>query len=132
MLMLDWNQREIKLSDKPDREIFKIDAELLKALQPKTYFNEEGGFTPEQSLIRDHFDTFFDYLEKFDSFIEVGLVEEKDFLPYLYYWINLIGNKNSDRKSPEFYEMLWSYIDYFGYEKVQRFMLRYGYSIKPN
>ena len=74
MLMLDWNEREINLSDDGTKKIFDIDTELSKALEPKTYRNEKGGFTSEQALIRDYFDIFFDYLERFDSFIEVGLV----------------------------------------------------------
>lgn len=132
MLMLDWNQRNIQLSDGSDNveTIFSIDSELCKALQSKTYLNEKGGFTHCQSLIRDHFDVFFDYLERFEVFIEVRLVTEEDFRPYLNYWLNLIGNRDSGRKSQDFYTILWEYIDFFGYEKVQKLMSRYGYCIK--
>ncbi|MBE9205840.1 hypothetical protein IQ244_04790 [Nostoc sp. LEGE 06077] len=130
MLMLDWNRRKINLSQ--EVSIFNIDVELCKALQAKTYMNEPKGFTPAETLLRDHFDVFLDYLERFESFIETGLVSKEDFYPYLNYWFNIIGNKQSERKSLEFYEILWQYIDFFGYIKVQKLMSRYGYCIKPN
>lgn len=130
MLMLDWNQREIKLSPN-ENIIFDIDLVLCKALQPKTYLNEQGGFTSQEALIRDHFDAFLDYLERFEAFIEAGLVGEKDFDPYLNYWFNIIGNRDSGRKDHKFYEIFWQYIDSFGYTKVQKLMSRYGYCIKP-
>jgi hypothetical protein len=127
--MLDWNRREINLSQ--GVKIFDIDVVLCKAFIPKTHKNEPQGFTIEETLIRDHFDTFFDYLERFESFIETGLVSKEDFYPYLNYWFNIIGNKQSGRKELEFYEILWKYIDFFGYTKVQKLMSRYGYNIKP-
>ncbi len=133
MLMLDWNRRKIELSS--NESLFDIDSELCKALEAKTYFNEgdadEDGFSTQQSLIRDNFDVFFDYLEKFELFIEVELVKEKDFRPYLKYWIDLMGDKKSRRKPIEFYQILWEYIDFFRYEKLQCLMQRYGYNITP-
>lgn len=131
MLMLDWNKREIKLSQDENMIIIDIDFILCKALQPKTYLNEKGGFTPQESLIRDHFDAFLDYLERFEAFIETGLVSEEDFSPYLNYWFNIIGNRNSGRKNQKFYDIFWQYIDSLGYTKVQKLMSRYGYFIKP-
>ena len=133
MLMLDWNRREVKFSS--GESIFYIDFEVCEALKAKTYYKEgdadEDGFSTKQALIRDHFDIFFDYLEKFEVFIDIELVKEKDFRPYLKYWIDLIGDAKSVRKPAEFHQVLWNYIDFFGYEKLQHLMQRYGYNIIP-
>ncbi len=112
MLMLDWNQRKIVLSEEEEISIEMIDKVLCKALVSKTYKDEEGGFTREESLVRDTFDTFFDYLERFDSFIETGLVTKEEFSPYLSYWLNILGNKNSGRKDAEFYKCTKQYLDW--------------------
>jgi len=133
MLMLDWKIRDIKLSE---CESFSLEddiyEELYLSLVPKTYEGEKDGFTKRQALIRDHFDIFFDYLEKFEAFIEVGLLDKKDFDPYLHYWLHLIGDKNNVRKPSKFYETIWQYIHFFRYKRVQKLMSRYGYSIKTN
>jgi hypothetical protein len=44
--------------------------------------------------------TVFDRLERFEYFLEAGLVSSKEFTPYLGYWLNILGNENNDRKSP--------------------------------
>jgi hypothetical protein len=129
MLMLDWDIRDIKLSE--DIEFYlgdNINSELCLSLRA----TREGDFSPRQSLIRDYFDVFFDYLERFEASIESGLLDKSDFEPYLKYWLNIIGNKNSKKKPPEFYQSIWGYIDCFGYTNVQSFMARYKYDIRPN
>ena len=131
-LMLDWNSRVIVLHciGFPDGLEFEFDDDLLcKALKPHT---EISGFSDNEVAVRDTFDRFFDYLEKFDHFIESGLVNAIEFKPYLRYWLNLIGNENSGRKRPIVIKAIWKYIDYYGYTGVQKLFCRYGYDIHPN
>ena len=49
----------------------------------------------------------------------------------LIYWIEIMGNEESDRKPLEFYETLWKYIDYYAFSGVQKLFYRYGYDIYP-
>ena len=129
MMMLDWDIRDIQLSKDVKFGLDEnIDSELCKSLRA----TREGNFTDRQALIRDSFDIFFDYLGRFEVSIESRLLDKSDFEPYLKYWLNIIGNKNSNKKSPEFYRHIWEYIEYFDYKNVQSFMARYKYDIKPN
>ncbi len=130
MMMLDWDIRAIQLSKgiKFELDNDNINSELCLSLRA----TREGDFSPRQSLIRDYFDIFFDYLGRFEASIESGLLDKSDFEPYLKYWLNIIGNKNSNKKLPEFYQTTWEYIEYFDYKNVQSFMARYKYDIKPN
>jgi len=129
MMMLDWDIRAIQLSKDIKFELDdNINSELCLSLRE----TREGDFSPRQSLIRDYFDVFFDYLGRFEASIESGLLDKSDFEPYLKYWLNIIGNKNSNKKPPEFYQNTWEYIEYFDYKNVQSFMARYKYDIKPN
>jgi hypothetical protein len=130
MQMLDWNLREFKLfpEKKPGEQKVLITDEILSsALVP----HEEriGGFNEVEVCIRDIFDQFLDGLERFEHFIESGLVTHKEFYPYLIYWIKIIGDRNSGRKPPEFYDSFWKYLDSYGYSGVQKLLGRYGYII---
>jgi hypothetical protein len=128
MMMLDWDNRDIQLSEDVKLKLEDdIDSELCKSLRA----TRKGDFLDHQTLIRDYFDVFFDYLGRFEASIESGLLDKSDFEPYLKYWLNIIGNKNSNKRSPEFYRNIWEYIEYFDYKNVQSFMARYKYDIKP-
>jgi hypothetical protein len=129
MMMLDWDIRDIQLSENIK---FALDDNINSELCLSLRATREGNFSPRQSLIRDYFDVFFDYLGRFEASIESGLLDKSDFEPYLKYWLNIIGNKNSNKKPPEFYQSTWKYIEYFDYKNVQNFMARYKYNIKPN
>ncbi len=129
MMMLDWDNRDIQLSEDVKFGLdVNIDSELCLSLRA----TRKGNFTDRQALIRDYFDVFFDYLGRFEASIESRLLDKSDYEPYLKYWLNIIGNKNSNKKSPEFYKNIWEYIEYFDYKNVQSFMARYKYDIKPN
>jgi len=47
----------------------------------------EDRFTEVEVAIRDNFDHFLSYFEKFDQFIVAGLVTIEEMRPYLNYWI---------------------------------------------
>jgi hypothetical protein len=129
LLMLDWNSRKIQFSDE---ECIQVTDELLSsALVPHTW-NNNSSFSDAEALIRDSFDKFLNKLDRFEAFIEAGLVTKEDVQPYLNYWLNILGNAESERKPLIFYKNLWSYIDYYQYSKTQKLLSRYGYSINPS
>lgn len=130
MQMLDWNSREYDLlreSSKAEKKVLITDENLCMALIPHTA--KPSGFEPYQVIIRDVFDQLLDSFEKFEHFIQSGLVAHNDFKPYLIYWIKIIGNRDSGRKTEEFYTCLWAYIDFYGYNGVQSFIKRFGFDI---
>lgn len=97
MFMLDWGLRYIELfPDKPDyNERFeKVDREIFKAaLQVHELREAHAGkmrFTPTEVAIRDTFDHFLSYFEKFYQFVEAGLITPEELEPYLRYWVDTI------------------------------------------
>lgn len=129
MQMLDWNARKFKLfqeEESDEREVVVNDDILCSALVPH---DETTKFTRVQLCIRDIFDHFLDALVRFEHFIQSDLVNHKEFRPYLIYWIEIMGNKDSKRKPSIFYERLWGYIVFYKYSHVQKLFSRYGYDI---
>jgi len=131
LLLLDWNERAIDLflheSDPAKRSVRVEDAMIAHALVPHTIRSE---FSQVEIALRDTFDRFFDRLERFEYFMEAGLVSSKEFAPYLRYWLDILGNENSGRKSPPVVQAIWAYIDFY-YSEVSSLLRRFGYRIRP-
>lgn len=126
LLMLDWNVRAFELPDK--RKVTITDEQLSAALVPHN--KRPAGFTDTEVFIRDTFDELLEGLQVFSHYIESGLVSFDEFRTYLIYWVEILADKNSERKPAEFYDSLWSFIDYYGYSGVQTLCKGYGYSRK--
>jgi hypothetical protein len=138
LLMLDWNDRYIELfPQEPDpakRRALVNDTLLGHALTPlpdKAAARLHEEFKTEEIAIRAAFDQLFDALERFEYFIQAGLVKRKEFDPYLSYWIEILGNRRSNRKPPQVLDNLWAYLDSYSYSGVQKLLRRYGYNIRP-
>lgn len=100
MQLLDWNARKYDIGDSDDeKEILIHDRILGEALRPH---NERSSFNPTEVFIRDVFDAYFDSLERFDHFIESGLVTPEEFR---------------------------SYLTFYGYTGVINLLSRYGYIV---
>jgi hypothetical protein len=138
LLMLDWNERYVELfptQQDPARRSVLVNDELLgRALAPlpdKSAARLHEDFKAEEIAIRAAFDQLFDALERFEYFIQAGLVSRKEFDPYLIYWIEIIGNRRSNRKPPRVLDNLWAYVDSYSYSGVQKLLRHYGYNIRP-
>lgn len=155
MLMLDWNHRIYKieknsypfeLSEKEEKqggkgeEYFSIvvdDTVLANALVHHSHKERcpsperrQPGFTLPEVYVRDAFDEFLEGLQMFENFIESRLVSEDNFRPYLFYWLDIIGNKNNHSTKPDWCRSnIWHYIDAYGYKSVQKLCSRFGYDI---
>ena len=131
LLMLDWNERAIDLfpneADPAKRSVRIEDRAIARALVPHISHSD---FSATEIAVRDAFDSFFDRLERFEYFLEAGLVSTQQFAPYLNYWLNILGNEHSGRKSSEVVRALWAYIDFY-YSGVKSLLRRYGYEIRP-
>src|SRR4051812_42157700 len=98
MFMLDWGSRYIELfpnKAKEDERFAKVDRRTLKAalIFHELRIKEPGKdrFTSTETAIRDTFDHFLFYLERFDHFIEARLISPAEIKPYLKYWIDTIA-----------------------------------------
>jgi hypothetical protein len=138
LLMLDWNERFIDLfpeeKDPAKRSVLVKDELLAHALAPlpdKSAARLHEDLKTEEIAIRAAFDQLFDALERFEYFIQAGLVSRTEFDPYLAYWIEIIGDQASKRKPPSVRDSLWAYIDSYYYTGVQKLLRRYGYDIRP-
>jgi hypothetical protein len=128
MYMLDWGKRFIELfPDNPvyEQRFVKVTRNTLKlALQPHPI---KGKFSRIEVAIRDNFDVFFGYFEKYNQFIEAGLISKKELEPYLRYWIKTI----SDDIEPNVKNTIHHYINEYGYIGVQKLFEEYGKNIRP-
>lgn len=97
--------------------------DLLAESVQKTKFNRV------ELHIRDCYDRFLDFLERFGSYLESNLVDVRELDPYLRYWVTDVV---SYTKHPD--EAAWTcavlaYIEFYGFQSVQYLFLRYGFNI---
>jgi hypothetical protein len=87
---------------------------------------------PIELALRDWFDCFLMGLEKFETSIQAGLIGPQELKPFVIYWIKLISDRKFRREGGSgFYDQLFHYIYWAGYDGVQRLFERYGYKILP-
>jgi len=139
--MLDWNGRVLPTLGNVNIEekTFEFHSQMLLTalysistlpINPDT--NRPRTYKARELVIRDCFDRMFDRLERFQVFVESGLVSTQELKPYLGYWIDLIGlDDQNPRKSRQIIRRLWVYIDEYGYGRVQKLCAAYGYDITP-
>lgn len=157
MLLIDWGERRVNLFLAPNpapADYVKITREdQWKALVPPAlkpeylssarHATEETSardelkrkFTPAEARIRDTYDAFLDYLERFANFIESGLVNPKEFRPYLIYWIDLIANVENIEEyegDAEWRCTLLTYINFYRYAGVKALFKVYGWDIEAD
>ena len=125
MLMLDYEGMDIELfpnAEKTKDRYIAVDEDLIvKALVVR----QDRGFTDVEVAIRDTFDEFFGYLERFDQYIVSGLVRYKDFHPYLRYWLGILAEGRSGLKSPQLVTAVGEFLSAFEYRGVLRLFDRY-------
>jgi len=99
MVMLDYSNREIELfptATKPEARVVRVTDEMLaSALAPHDI---KPLSTDNEAQIRDCFDEFLGYFERFNSHIEAGLVPAGAFKPYLNYWVKAVAGKTKVAK----------------------------------
>jgi hypothetical protein len=123
MLMIDWGTRDIELfPEHPDyKSRFEgITRDVLKrALM--THDKVDRPYNRVEAAIRDCFDAFFDRLERFEEFIQAGLVKHEEFEPYLGYWIGRIADDVTELRS-----VLEEYADFYEFDLVPGLFKRFG------
>lgn len=134
MFMLDWGERYIELF--PNKSTYeerfaKVDREILKsALQfhdLRSKVEGEVRFTEIEVAIRDTFDQFFLYFERFYHFIEAGLITSNELKPYLNYWLESIA---TDIETDVRYT-IYDYLDGYKFSGTQQLFEEFGKNIMP-
>jgi len=158
--MIDWAKRRINLYDEEPAEsekwplvtrrlqsrallphtvvkgVLKIQAKpapgeiVVESASPATD-SDLAEFTRAEAAIRDAYDSFFDGIETFASYIRTGLVAPSDLRPYLGYWIDDIASQTDDPDDDLWTCSILSYIEFYGYKGIQDLFGAYGKNIRP-
>ena len=130
LTMLDYAERRIDLGvplegnlhsgePRPPRITYAVVAEALRP-----HHNNHRGFSPLEAMIRDHFDTFLDYLCHFEHFITAGLIKSRDLHPYLEYWACALAGE--DELDELLLTRFWLFVDTYGYGKARQLISRFN------
>jgi hypothetical protein len=129
LTMLDWRRKKIalfKYRDEDDRRQ-KVDVDY-ETVASALGIDSRAQYSKVQSAIREVFERLLEFLARFEGFIEVDAVKPSDLNPYLDYWVRLLSG--NDPHSPDVTKkvlpQLWTFIDYYGYSDVRRFVSRYN------
>jgi len=151
MQMIDWGERRINLYLKECPEYVscpRVDRKILglallpheiKAQYPSPEIPKvdiaKTRFTPDEVRIRDTFDVFLNYLQRFGNFIAAKLISAEELEPYLKYWLGSIASENPDADIAD--DEMWrcvllAYINHYGYTGVVNLFKAFEYDISPS
>lgn len=154
IFMIDWGIREINLALLPnatEQDMIRVTREIQwRALVPhplKSKYEDPSAawddatrhetrirFTATEMRIRDTYDTFLSYLERFANHVRSGLVTAEEFKPYLIYWIDSITNAAGVADydgDAEWRCALLTFINYYDYKGVAFLLNLYNRNIEP-
>src|SRR5207248_2377307 len=88
-VMLDWATRSVRLYPE-QKEVEHQYVEVTQAVLARALrkYSDKAPFSEREARIRDNFDGFLDYLERFQQFVKRGLVSAESFRPLLQYWVD--------------------------------------------
>ncbi len=86
----------------------------------ETALATSGGFSVEEAAIRDSFDVFLSYIERFEQFIKLKLISEAEIFPYLRYCIRMIQGKVR-HVEPGMLSAFRAYLKAFHFEDAEHF-----------
>ncbi len=125
MLMLDYEGMRIELFPKDDKVVDRYVAVDEALIVQSLVVKQHRAFTDVEVAIRDIFDEFFGHLERFDQYIESGLVGYRDFHPYLRYWLGILTEARSGLKSQRLVGAVREFLIAFEYDGAIRLLDRY-------
>lgn len=103
--IIDYNDRRydigmLDINDKPClTRITQSKLEINKLQEHTSYVSIEEAleskenYTTEEAVIRDYFDTFLYYIERFERFLTLRLISEDEIFPYLEYYIDIFRGR---------------------------------------
>lgn len=132
LLVLDWHQRKVFLQRKgyPEEALeCNVDCGVLQnALRVmKRYDDHAPGFEPHEVALRDSFDSFLDGVEQLGAHASSGLIQVKDLVPYVEYYLDIIFNPASTRMAPDAKQAIQNYVKEYDYVEVLALAERLGH-----
>lgn len=124
LVIIDWTSTKIELLKSEigtEDKLYFDDDLIFSALQ--THKNSTT-FSKEEFIIKKIFDQFFDKLSTLENYIESGLINTNDVLPYLNYYINILANPKNKRKSEKLRTQIWNYVDEYDFANVKSLCYR--------
>jgi hypothetical protein len=122
LTVLDWKDREVELFPKAEehQQRFRVvsDNDLAGALRPHQL--DSGRFDYIEVAIRDAFDGFLTDIERFDAFLEAGLLHPEDLQPYFHYWVDQM---TCNLREP-LHNAFWTFVRAYKYTAVITFVER--------
>jgi hypothetical protein len=123
LIMLEWDERQINLFRSANKEITHIVDDLVA--RSLRLSDRPESFSVEEAAIREEFDVFLGFLTRFEHFIESGLVEPRDFEPYLKYWFEILSGRRGSVRSGKIRQAFWNYVDGYDQNSVRSLLSRY-------
>lgn len=125
LLMIDWGKRQIPLyphrEDDSARSVLLGDDDIARALM--LHDDRPEGFTDLEADIRGAFDRLLDGWERFQSYVEAGLVTDSDLTPYLRYWAEQICREALPGSEDRLIQ-LRRYMDRYGFGGAHKLLTR--------
>lgn len=125
---LDYREHDIVVlgSELPNKGTIHFNQDLL--LKSWAVDKPIDQFSPEELLIRNIFDEFLTKLSYFNYYLDTNLITLNDLRPYLGYWVNIIGNPQSGKRSNTVLRQIWKFIEYYEYNAVASLVKKFGYN----
>ncbi|MGH6978474.1 MAG: hypothetical protein ACRED4_04165, partial [Brevundimonas sp.] len=102
----------------------QVDRPLLhSALQ--THDQVARRYTDAEAAIRDCFDAYFGYLDRFQHFVRTGLISRADLRPYLEYWVTTIDQE----LEPVMKERVRDYVTFYRFDGAQMLLASLGVTL---
>ena len=120
--MLDYEEINLFLFGKKAKSV-KVDKRLLASALSNPNSREDAN----EMAIRRAFDNYLSYLDHFNNMIEAGLVKKQEMKLYLGYWLDIMGNTNNAKLTPEIRQSLWTYMQHNGFDGAVALLKKYGY-----
>ncbi|MFN8062710.1 MAG: hypothetical protein U0Q12_26395 [Vicinamibacterales bacterium] len=124
MQMIDWGTRRIELFPAHPEYASRFQLVTRDVLHTALTTHDKIGraYTATEAAIRDAFDAFLGGLERFEQFMQAGLVESSEFEPYLAYWIRAI----CEDVNPQLRGLLEGYVRFYRFDRVPALFMRYN------
>jgi hypothetical protein len=127
--MLDWEKKELPFRELGSNDAISLEYNTETLVQA---FENKESYTGNEANIRECFDEFLRNLDRFNLYINAGVVNAKDLEPYLEYWLKIIANTQDakNHKTLDFYKNLWyNFIYKYGF-KTEEILKKFN--IKSN
>jgi hypothetical protein len=126
LLMIDWGSRRILLypeREKLEERYVELTNEIVaRALMLHNDRQGDNKFTQLEADIRAAFDRTLDGLERFQSYVETGLVRISDPQPYLKYWAVNLTRDRVAAKGVDRVVNLRAYMDHYGFDGAHKLL----------